>query len=178
MELTEKRISSQEIFSGRILHVRRDTVELPDGGQSFREVVDHPGGVCVLALDDKNRALLVKQFRYPYERVLTEIPAGKLEVGEDPEKAALRELREETGAIPGTFQSLGELYPSPGYCGEIIRMYLAQELTFGEASLDEGEFLNVERMDFDELVALALAGEIRDAKTVAAVLKAKLLLKR
>ncbi|MDE7010017.1 MAG: NUDIX hydrolase [Oscillospiraceae bacterium] len=176
MELTEKTISSEEIFSGRILHIRRDTVELPGGGRSFREVVDHPGGVCVLALDDENRVLLVRQFRYPYEKVLTELPAGKLEIGEDPEQAALRELREETGAVPGTFQSLGELYPSPGYCGEIIRMYLARELTFGEAALDEGEFLNVERMDFARLVELVLSGEIRDAKTIAAVLKAKLLL--
>lgn len=176
MELTEKTISSEEIFSGRILHIRRDTVELPGGGRSFREVVDHPGGVCVLALDDENRVLLVRQFRYPYEKVLTELPAGKLEIGEDPEQAALRELREETGAVPGTFQSLGELYPSPGYCGEIIRMYLARELTFGEAALDEGEFLNVERMDFARLVELVLSGEIRDAKTIAAALKTKLLL--
>jgi ADP-ribose pyrophosphatase len=176
MELKEKTISSEEIFSGRILHIRRDTVELPGGGRSFREVVDHPGGVCVLALDDENRVLLVRQFRYPYEKVLTELPAGKLEIGEDPEQAALRELREETGASPGTFQSLGELYPSPGYCGEIIRMYLARKLTFGEASLDEGEFLNVERMDFARLVELVLSGEIRDAKTIAAALKTKLLL--
>ena len=92
--------------------------------------------------------------------------------------SSLRELREETGASPGTFQSLGELYPSPGYCGEIIRMYLARKLTFGEASLDEGEFLNVERMDFARLVELVLSGEIRDAKTIAAALKTKLLLGR
>ena len=154
MNLTEKKLSSEKIFDGRILHIRRDTVELPDGAQSTREVVDHPGGVCVLALDDEGRVLLVRQFRYPYEKVLTEIPAGKLEYGEDPEKAALRELREETGAVPGKFRSLGELYPSPGYCGEIIRLYLAQELTFGETALDEDEFLDVERMPFGELTEL------------------------
>ena len=176
MELTEKTLSSEKIFDGRVLHIRRDIVELPDGGQSVREVVDHPGGVCVLALDGENRVLLVRQFRYPYEKVLTELPAGKLEYGEDPEKAALRELREETGAVPGKFRSLGELYPSPGYCGEIIRMYLARELTFGETELDEDEFLNVERMDFGELAERVLEGEIRDAKTIAAVLKTKLLL--
>ena len=130
----------------------------------------------MLALDDEGRVLLVRQFRYPYEKVLTEIPAGKLEYGEDPEKAALRELREETGAVPGKFRSLGELYPSPGYCGEIIRLYLAQELTFGETALDEDEFLDVERMPFGELTELVLQGEIRDAKTIAAVLKTKLLL--
>ena len=176
MNLTEKKLSSEKIFDGRILHIRRDTVELPDGAQATREVVDHPGGVCVLALDDEGRVLLVRQFRYPYEKVLTEIPAGKLEYGEDPEKAALRELREETGAVPGKFRSLGELYPSPGYCGEIIRLYLAQELTFGETALDEDEFLDVERMPFGELTELVLQGEIRDAKTIAAVLKTKLLL--
>ena len=176
MELTEKTLHSETMFDGRILHVRKDTVELPNGAQSFREVVDHPGGVCVLALDDEGRVLLVRQFRYPYEKVLTEIPAGKLEYGEDPEKAALRELREETGAVPGKFRSLGELYPSPGYCGEIIRLYLAQELTFGETALDEDEFLDVERMPFGELTELVLQGEIRDAKTIAAVLKTKLLL--
>ena len=176
MDLMEKTIGSETVFAGKIIHVRRDRVELPDGRHSFREVVDHHGGVCVLALDQEDRVLLVKQFRYPYEQVVTELPAGKLEQGEEPEAAARRELREETGAAAGSFRSLGEIYPSPGYCGEIIRMYLAQDLSFGEAQLDEGEFLNVERMPFGELVEQILEGQIRDAKTVAAVLKTKLLL--
>ena len=176
MELTEKTLSSEKIFDGVILHIRRDQVELPGGGRSVREVVDHPGGVCVLALDSQWQALLVSQYRYPYQRVVREVPAGKLEYGEDPCAAALRELREETGAVPGRFRSLGELYPSPGYCGEIIRMYLAQDLTFGETSLDEDEFLNLERIPFQELVDQVLSGKIRDAKTIAVVLKAKLLL--
>lgn len=176
MNLTEKTLKSETIFEGRILHVRRDTVELPDGQEAFREVVDHPGGVGILALDEAGRALLVRQFRYPYRKELREIPAGKLEYGEDPEKAALRELREETGAVPGRFRSLGELYPSPGYCGEIIRMYLAEDLRFGETDPDEDEFLALERIAFGELVGQVLSGEIRDAKTIAAVLKAKLLL--
>ena len=176
MNLTEKTLSSETMFDGRIIHVRRDSVELPNGDRSFREVVDHHGGVCILALDEEDRVLLVRQFRYPYREVLREVPAGKLEPGEDPETAALRELREETGAAPGRFRSLGELYPSPGYCGEIIRMYLAQDLTFGEAHLDEDEFLTVERVPFAELVEQVLAGDIRDAKTIAAVLKTKLLL--
>ena len=161
MELTEKTLSSEKIFDGVILHIRRDQVELPGGGRSVREVVDHPGGVCVLALDDQWQALLVSQYRYPYQRVVREVPAGKLEYGEDPREAALRELREETGATPGEFRSLGELYPSPGYCGEIIHMYLARDLTFGESSLDEDEFLNVERIPFEELVEQVLQGEIR-----------------
>ena len=176
MELTEKTLSSEKIFDGHILHVRRDTIELPDGSRGYREVVDHPGGVCVLALDDENRALVVSQYRYPYEKVLREIPAGKLEYGEDPTQAAIRELKEETGAVAGDFRPLGELYPSPGYCGEVIRMYLARELTFGETHLDKDEFLNLERVPFDQLVEQVLAGEIRDAKTIAAVLKGKLLL--
>ena len=176
MELTEKTLSSETIFDGRILHVRRDTVLLPNGHQSTREVVDHPGGVGILALDGQGRALLVSQFRYPYGQVLREIPAGKLEYGEDPAQAAVRELREETGAVAGSFQSLGELYPSPGYCGEIIRIYLARELSFGDASPDEDEFLGLERVPFAQLVEQVLSGEIRDAKTIAAVLKAKLLL--
>lgn len=176
MELTEKTISSETIFKGTIIHVRRDTVELPNGKGAFREVVDHPGGVCVLALDEENRVLVVSQYRYPYQKVLREVPAGKLEAGEDPKEAAIRELREETGAAAGTFEPLGELYPSPGYCGEIIRMYLARDLTFGGADLDDDEFLNLERVPFWELVQQVLSGEVKDAKTIAAVLKAKVLL--
>ena len=175
MELTEKTLSSEKIFDGRILRVRRDTVLLPNGHQSTREVVDHPGGVCVLALDDQERVLVVSQFRYPYGEVLRELPAGKLEYGEDPAQAAIRELREETGAVAGTFQPLGELYPSPGYCGEIIRMYLARDLSFGDTDPDEDEFLGLERVPFSQLVEQVLSGEIKDAKTIAAVLKVKLL---
>lgn len=176
MDLVEQTLSSEKIFDGRILHVRLDTVRLPNGGTAAREVVDHPGGVCVLALDEENRALVVSQFRYPYEEILREVPAGKLEYGEDPREAAIRELKEETGAAAGEFRFLGELYPSPGYCGEIIRMYLARDLTFGETRLDEDEFLNLERVPFGQLVEQVLSGEIRDAKTIALVLKAKVLL--
>ena len=176
MELTEKTLSSEMIFDGRVIHVHRDAIQLPNGETAIREVVDHHGGVCILALDDENRALIVSQFRYPYKEVVREVPAGKLERGEDPREAAIRELKEETGAVAGDFRFLGELYPSPGYCGEIIRMYLARELTFGETKLDEDEFLNLERVPFGELVEQVLSGEIKDAKTIAAVLKGKLLL--
>ena len=175
MELTEKTVSSQSIYDGKILRLRRDEVLLPNGHRSLREVVDHPGGVCVLAIDSQGRALLVRQFRYPYGQVLTELPAGKLEYGEDPDAAARRELREETGAAAGDFRSLGELYPSPGYCGEIIRMYLAKDLSFADARPDEDEFLDVERVPFSQLGEQVLSGEIRDAKTIAAVLKARLM---
>lgn len=178
VKLMEKRISGETVFDGKIMHVRRDIVELSDGSEAFREVVDHSGGVCVLALDNEECVLTVRQFRYPFERVLQEIPAGKLERGEDPDVAAARELREETGAVAGRMERLGEIYPTPAYCGEIIRMYLARDLVFGENDLDEGEFLDVERVPFDDLVEKVLAGEIRDAKTVTAVLKAKILLSK
>ena len=175
MELIEKTLSSEKIYDGKILHIRRDTVLLPSGHHAFGVVADHPGGVCVLALEGQGRALLVSQFRYPYQQVLRELPAGKLEYGENPDEAARRELREETGAEAGSFRSLGELYPSPGYCGEIIHMYLAQDLSFGASNPDEDEFLNLERIPFGQLVNEVLSGQIKDAKTIAAVLKAKLL---
>lgn len=177
MDLTEKTLSSEKIFDGKILHIRRDTALLPNGQEAVREVVDHPGGVCVVALDDENRVLLVRQFRYPYMQLLREIPAGKLEYGEDPREAAVRELREETGAVPGRYESLGRILPSPGCYGETLHLYLARDLQMEEQHLDPDEFLNLERIPFEEMVRRCLCGEIEDAKTVAAVLKAKLLLK-
>lgn len=175
MDLTERTLSSETIFDGRVLHIRRDIVQLPNGHSSVREVADHPGGVCILALDDQNNALLVHQFRYPFLSVLRELPAGKLEYGEDPAAAAVRELREETGAIAGELQSLGQILPTPGYCGEILHLYLTQNLTFGDTDPDEDEFLTLERIPFATLAEQVLSGEITDAKTAIAVLKAKLL---
>lgn len=176
MELYEKTLEQISKFEGRVIHVHVDTVELPNGCTSTREIVNHPGGVGILALDEDNNVLVVRQFRYAFGRTLLEIPAGKLERGEDPYQAAMRELREETGAICDKLTSLGELYPTPGYCDEIIRLYLARDLCWGEMHLDEDEFLTVGRVPFQELVDQILAGEIRDAKTCAAILKAKLLL--
>ena len=175
MELTEKTLSSERIFDGRILHIRRDTVLLPNGHTSTREVVDHPGGVGILALDSEGNALLVSQFRYPYGEVLREIPAGKLEYGEDPAQAAIRELREETGAVAGDFQSLGELYPSPGYCGEVIHIYAALGLTRTQQHLDEDEFLDVVPMPLQEALDLVRNNQLPDAKTQVALLKYSLL---
>ena len=171
MELTEKTLSSEKIFDGRILHIRRDTVLLPNGHQSTREVVDHPGGVGILALDDQNRVLIVSQFRYPYGEILREIPAGKLEYGEDPAEAARRELREETGAVAQELIPLGVFYPACAYSTEAIHMFIARGLSFGERELDEDEFLNVFRIPLQELVEKVLAGEIPDAKTQIAALR-------
>ena len=177
MDLTERTLRREDKFNGRILTVHVDTVTLPNGETALREVADHPGGVAVLALDGENNVLTVTQYRYPFGKPLLEIPAGKLDhPGEDPYAAGLRELEEETGAVPGIYEPLGRILPSPGCYGETLHLYLARELRMSKQHLDEDEFLNVERIPFDEMVRRCLDGEIEDAKTVAAVLKAKLLL--
>ena len=177
MDLTERTLRREDKFNGRILTVHVDTVTLPNGETALREVADHPGGVAVLALDGENNVLTVTQYRYPFGKPLLEIPAGKLDhPGEDPYAAGLRELEEETGAVPGIYEPLGRILPSPGCYGETLHLYLARDLRMSEQHLDEDEFLNVERIPFDEMVRRCLDGEIEDAKTVAAVLKAKLLL--
>ena len=174
MELTEKTLTSREVYRGRILRVREDTVRLPNGKTAEREVAEHPGGVGILALDGGD-VLLVRQYRYAFSRVLTEIPAGKREPGEEPFVTAQRELREEIGATAGRWTELGALIASPGCYGEVLYLYMAQELTFGDTHPDEDEFLDVVRMPFDRAVELCMTGELTDAKTVIAVLKGKLL---
>lgn len=170
--LQETKLSSRPIFDGDVLHVFKDTVRLPNGGHSAREYTVHHGAVCILPLLENGDALLERQFRYAMGEVLTEIPAGKLDfIGEDPREAALRELREETGARAGELISLGKFYPACAYSTEVIHMFLARSLTFGERELDEDEFLNVFRMPLAELVQKILRGEIPDAKTQAAALR-------
>lgn len=172
----EKTISSREIFNGRVVKLYVDEVELDNGNKATREYVKHPGGVCVLPIDDDGNVYMVKQFRYPFKAALYEIPAGKLEYGEDHRQCGIRELREETGAEAGRFEYLGCIYPTVAYDTEIIHMYLARELSFGEQELDDGEFLDVIKLPFDEVFAMAMRGELPDAKTLAAVLKARFLL--
>lgn len=176
MNLEEKQLSSEYIYKGRIISLRRDIALIPNGNTATREVIEHLGGVCVAALTDDNEVLMVRQFRYPYSEVVLEIPAGKRDSAEeDPLKCGIRELKEETGAVAEKFIPLGELYPSPGYCGEIIWLYAATGLTFGEANLDEDEFLKAERIPLEKAVDMIMSGEIKDAKTQAAVLKLKIL---
>lgn len=176
MNFEEKQLKEEYIYKGRIINLRRDEVRLPDGGTALREVVEHPGGVCVAALTDSDELLFVRQFRYPYREDTLEIPAGKRDKGgEDPLLCGKRELREETGATAEKYISLGELYPTPGYCGEIIYMYAATGLTFGECDPDDDEFLAVEKIPLEKAVEMVLSGEIKDAKTQTAVLKVKLL---
>ena len=176
MDLTEKKLERKDIFHGRVVSLHVDTVELPDGGTSLREIVDHPGGVAILALDEENRVPVVRQYRYAFSRVMLEIPAGKREPGEPPHITARRELQEEVGATAAEWSDLGALIPSPGCYGETLYLYLARGLTFGEVAPDEDEFLECERMPFEELYRLCMDGTVQDAKTVAAVLKVKLLL--
>ena len=175
MDLTEKCLESREIYKGRILRLRVDTVALPNGKTSLREIVEHPGGVGILALDENGCVPMVTQYRYAFSRTLLEIPAGKREPGEDPLTTARRELREETGAEAAHWQPLGAVLPSHGCYGEVLHLYLARDLTFGATHPDADEFLQVRRLPFDTLLARCLSGEIEDGKTVAAVLKAKLL---
>ena len=178
MDLTEKQVNFEYKFKGKIVNMRVDDALLPNGTIAKREIVEHNGGVCVAPLDSDYNLYFVKQFRYPYMEIVTELPAGKLEKGEDPFEAGKRELKEETGAVANKYISLGKLYPTPGYCGEIIYMYLATELEFGEQSPDEDEFLEVERIPLDVLVERVMQGEITDGKTQVAVLKTAELLRR
>ena len=178
MKLEEKTLTQDYRFRGKIINLRVDQALLPNGNTAPREVVEHPGGVCVAALTDKQELLFVRQFRYPYGEVLLELPAGKLDrSGEDPLEGGKRELLEETGATAQTYRSLGRLYPSPGYCDEIIYLYLAEDLIFGDARPDDDEFLECERIPLDRAVDMVLNNEITDAKTQTAVLKVAALVK-
>ena len=172
MDYTEKTLAREELYQGRIIHVYKDTVALRDGKETIREVVDHPGGVTVVPVDAEGRVYCVRQYRYPYGEHVLETPAGKLERGEDPLECARRELSEETGFTAEQFVDLGRIYPSPGYCREIIYLYLALGLKAGEQHLDAGEFLDVERHPLEELVGMAMDNTLLDAKTVVGVLKA------
>ena len=177
--LEETELSSEVKYDGALLHIRRDTVRLPNGKTATREYNIHYGAVCIIPLLENGDVLLERQYRYPLREVITEIPAGKLDApDEDPLEAAKRELREETGATAAEWHALGLFCPTGAYSTERIYMYLARGLTFGARDLDEDEFLNVFRMTLDELVDKVLAGEIPDAKTQAAALRAKLMLER
>ncbi|MGN0569826.1 MAG: NUDIX domain-containing protein [Candidatus Fimenecus sp.] len=171
MDLTEKPVKQEYKFKGKIVNLRVDDALLPNGNIAKREIVEHNGGVMVAPLDSEDNLYFVKQFRYPYMEIVTELPAGKLEKGEDPFEAGKRELKEETGAVANKYVSLGQLYPTPGYCGEIIHMYLATELSFGEQNPDDDEFLEVYKIPLKKAVEMVLSGELKDSKTQTAILK-------
>lgn len=171
MDFTEKTLKQEYKFHGRIINVRVDDIILPDGNSSLREVVEHPGGVCIAPLTDKNELIFVEQYRYPYSQVILELPAGKLEYGEDPLPAGKRELLEETGAVAEKYTDLGKLYPTPGYCSEIIHMYLAENLKITQQKLDEDEFLEVKKIPLEDAFKMVMNNEIRDSKTQVGIMK-------
>lgn len=173
MNLIEKKVNSTELYKGRIINLYNDEVELPNGKHSKREYVTHNGGCAILPLTKDGDILLVRQFRYPYGEVVLEIPAGKLEKGENPDDCAVRELKEEVGGTSDNIINLGKIYPSPGYTNEILRVYLALDVEIGECNPDDDEFLQVERISLDKALDMVMQGEIIDAKSVIGILKAK-----
>ena len=171
-ELEEISVFSECLFDGKVLHLYRDKVRLPSGAESEREYCRHIGAVCIIPLLSDGRVVMERQFRFAHGRVFFEIPAGKLDFrDEDPLSAAMRELKEETGAVAGKITYLGRVDTTPALIDEKIYMYLAEELEFGERELDEDEFLDVELCHLSELYRMVMAGEIADAKTQIAVLK-------
>ena len=172
MHLFETTVASEPVFDGKIIKVKKDRAELENGEIVNRELVIHPGGVCIVPVTDNGEILMVKQFRYPFQTVLTELPAGKLEFGEDHREAGLRELKEETGATCEKFEYLGVCYPSVAYLTEKIHMYLATGLSFDKQHLDEDEFLDVIKIKIEDAVEMVMNNELPDAKTQCAILKA------
>lgn len=168
--LIEHRTGSEEIFRGRLLHVMRDTVRLPDGGSATREYIRHPGAVAIVALMDDGRVVLERQFRYPVGKVVVEIPAGKLERGEDPLLCAQRELLEETGYVAREWAFASKLNPVVAFADEVIHLWFCRGLEMRKPQLDEGEFIEVFAAAPAEMLAMCRAGEITDAKTLMATL--------
>lgn len=169
--LIEKKVSSENVFDGVLLHVYKDKIELPNGNEAVREYIKHQGAVCVVPLTDEMEVVAVKQYRYPIGRVTIEIPAGKLDAGENILDAAKRELSEETGVESADIEYMGRLYPSVAYTDEIIHMYVAKNLVYGEAHTDDDEFLNVVKIPLKDFVQMVMDGQIQDSKTMAAILK-------
>lgn len=172
MAFNEKTITSEKKFEGKIVDVNVLSVELPDKTIGYREIVNHPGGVGIVAFTNDNKMLMVRQFRKAIEKEILEIPAGKLEKGEDPLVCGKRELEEETGFKASEFISLGYLYPSPGFTDEVTHIYLAWGLGKGEVNPDDDEFLDVLEVPVEEVYAAIMNNEINDAKTVIGLFKA------
>lgn len=174
----ENMTSSTLIFDGKVIHVYKDEITLPDGKPAFREYNRHIGAVCVIPITNEGEVICVRQYRYAVGQVLLEIPAGKLDSkDEDPESAVLRELREETGAICKKLTYLGKYFPSPAILDEKIHMYLAEDLSFGDTDPDDDEFIEIVRIPLPELVEMVMNGEVPDGKTQIAALRAYNMLK-
>lgn len=169
MDFSERTVETKNIFKGKIIDVNLHTVELPNGKKASREIVNHPGGVAIIAYKDKDTIILVEQFRKPIEKNILELPAGKIEKGEDIELCGIRELEEETGYRAKEFKYLGKVVSSPGFCDEYIYIYMAEGLYKGQDNLgDEDEFINVREIKIDKIKEMIKSGEIIDAKTISA----------
>lgn len=169
--MDEKILGSTRVYDGKLVKVDKLTVQLPDNATALREVVQHPGAVAIVPIDAENNVLLVRQFRIAANKSLLEIPAGTLEPGEQPDLAAVREMREETGYHPGQIQPIGGIYAAPGYTTEYIHLYYATDLTESPLDQDEDEFIELIRMPYAEALRLIEKGDIEDSKTVAGLLR-------
>lgn len=166
MTYEEKTMKSEKLYEGKIINLRIDTVELPDKKYSKREIVEHPGGVAIVGITDENEILLVKQYRKAVDRVLLELPAGKIEVNEEPKETAFKELKEETGYSTENLEYLLEFYTSPGFSTEKVYIFLAGNMEKGEQELESGEYIEVESYKIDDLIKMIKKGEIIDSKTI------------
>lgn len=178
MEIFEKTVEKNYVYKGRIINVRCDKAQLHNGNPCTREVVEHNGGVCIAPITENKELIFVRQFRYPYMEMVLELPAGKLELGEDPFEAGKRELEEETGTVAEKYYNLGKFYPTPGYCGEIIYLYAASDLKATAMNPDEDEFLEVEKISIDKAVEMVLNNEIPDGKTQTLIMRVAEMIRR
>lgn len=172
MTFEEKTLETERIFEGVVINLRRDKVTV-ENGTSYREIIEHNGGAVLAAVTDEGKLVMVRQYRKPAQRVMLEVPAGKIDKGETPLEAATRELKEETGYTPSKVEYLTEFYPSVGYSEEVLYLYLCTGLTAGETCPDENEALDIEEIDIDTLHRMVISGEIHDAKTIIAVMIVK-----
>lgn len=173
MVVEEKTISSDRIYTGKVISLKVDTVEVANQGYKKREIVEHGGAVGIVAITNDNKVILVKQFRKPIESIMWEIPAGKLEIGENPKDCAIRELKEETGYTAQSIKLIHKFYTSAGFSNEKLYIYLATDLTPGESQLDDGENLDVHEIDIEEAYNMVIKNDIEDAKTSIGLLLAK-----
>ena len=174
MTFEEKTLKSEKIYKGAIINLRRDKVTV-QGGTSYREIIEHNGGAVIAALTEDNKLVMVRQYRKPADKVMLEVPAGKIDPGEKPLEAAVRELKEETGYTAEKVEFLTQFYPSVGYSEEVLYLYLCTGLTPGETNFDENEAIDIEEVELDRLFKMAMSGEIDDAKTLIAILMVKAL---
>ena len=174
MTFEEKTLKSEKIYDGAIINLRRDKVTV-QGGTSYREIIEHNGGAVIAALTEDKKLVMVRQYRKPADKVMLEVPAGKIDPGEKPLDAAVRELKEETGYTAAKVEFLTQFYPSVGYSEEVLYLYLCTGLTPGETNFDENEAIDIEEVELDRLFKMAMSGEIDDAKTLIAILMVKAL---